>query len=117
MPRTEGAKSFMPTTDLLSASPDTMFRYFLFHRWDVFLDDMRNPDKVDVDSTIASLLSTCTDKKKRSEFYNDYLKLKEELGTKTGNPAVSAAILTAGDFFAYIAVLCEFVEEETAGFS
>ena len=111
----DAARSFLPTTDLLSASPDTMFRYFLFHRWDVFLDDMRTPEKVNVDTAIASLLSTCTDKKQREEFYKSYLDLKAKLAEATDNPAASAAILTAGDFFAYIAVLCEFVEEETGG--
>jgi len=109
-------KGFEPSTDLSEASPNRMFTYFLFHRWDVFLDAMMKPDEVNVDASIASLLSTCTDKKRRREFYDSYLALKDELKGKGGDQAISAAILTSGDFFAYVAEACEFTEKSYGGF-
>lgn len=105
-----GTKSFTPSTDLIGASPNMMFMFFLFHRWDVYLDAMMNPKEIDIDTTTASLLSTCTDQQMRNMFFNEYLKKKEEL-----NSPVTASILVSGDFFAYVAEQCEFVEVSTGG--
>ena len=90
--------------------------FFLFHRWDTFLDAMMKPEDVNVDTAIASLLSTCTDTKKREQFYADYLKKKEDLKGQGGNVQASAAILVSGDFFAYVAEACEFTEKSYGGF-
>lgn len=109
MPQGMGSSSFIPTTDLAEASPNKMFMYFLFHRWDVYLDAMMTPDKIDVDSATASLLATCTDKDKRQEFFERYLNLKKD--PKYGESAVNASILVSGEFFAYVAEACEFVEK------
>jgi hypothetical protein len=103
------AKSFTPTTDLMNASPNTMFMFFLFHRWDVYLDAMMNPQNIDVDAATASLLSTCVDPERRTKFYDDYLEMKKKRG------AVTASILISGDFFAYVAEACEFVEKSFGG--
>ncbi len=74
------------------------------------------PEDVNVDTAIASLLSTCTDTKKREQFYADYLKKKEDLKGQGGNVQASAAILVSGDFFAYVAEACEFTEKSYGGF-
>lgn len=102
-----GTASFIPSADLAEASPNKMFMYFLFHRWDVYLDAMMNPNAVDVDTTTASLLATCTDPDKRKEFHDKYLSLRND---PTIGP-VTASILVSGDFFAYVAEACEFVEK------
>jgi hypothetical protein len=109
-------KSITPTADLMSASPNKMFMFFLFHRWDTFLDAMMKPEDVNVDTAIASLLSTCTDTEKRNKFYEEYLKKKEELKGQGGDPKASAAILVSGEFFAYVAEACEFTEKSYGGF-
>ena len=103
-------KGFTPTTDLLNASPNVMFTFFLFNRWDKYLDAMMTPEKIDIDAATASLLSTCTDTAKRDEFYDKYLKKKEELGS-----AITASILISGEFFSYVAEVCEFVERSYGG--
>ena len=103
------SKPFAPTTELMNGSPSTLFMFFLFHRWDVYLDAMMNPAEIDVDATTASLLSTCVDKDRREKFYADYLEKKKELGE------VTASILVSGDFFAYVSEACEFVEKSFGG--
>jgi hypothetical protein len=111
------SRPFTPSNDLMQSSPSTIFTFFLFHRWDVYLDAMMTPDKIDIDSTTASLLSTCVDEDQRNKFWKQYMDKKEELN-KTGkfNPgaaAITASILTSGAFFAWVAEACEFVEKST----
>lgn len=103
--------SFIPSTDLIGASPNMMFTFFLFHRWDVYLDAMMTPDKIDVDSATASLLSTCTDEMLRTQFWEKYLKMKAE----PDKGQITASILISGEFFSYVAEACEFVEKSYGG--
>ena len=103
--------SFIPSTDLVNASPNTMFTYFLFHRWDVYLDSMMKPESIDIDSATASLLATCTDTARRIKFWDDYIALKQ----KPNMTQVNASILISGEFFSYVADMCEFVEKSYGG--
>jgi hypothetical protein len=108
------AKQFNPPQDLLNGRPNTLFIYFLFQRWNIFLDS--DFSKEDVDILTAKLLSTCTDRTRRLELYNQYEKWKqpEEEGG-FGSP-ITAAIMISGDFFAYVAESCELIETSTGGF-
>jgi hypothetical protein len=105
------AMGFTPTTELTSASPNMLFTYFLFYRWGLIMDMIScPPPNFDIDAATGILLSTCTNKAKRKEFQEDYLRQKKELGSAT-----SAAIYVSGDFFEYVAEACEFVEKSYGG--
>jgi len=109
-----GKVSFHPPQDLLNGRPNTLFLYFLFQRWNIFLDS--DLEKENVDILIAKLLSTCTEKQRRLDLYAQYeaWKKPEENGG-FGSP-ITAAIMVSGDFFAYIAESCELIETSTGGF-
>lgn len=111
------SRPFTPSNELMSSSPSTIFTFFLFHRWDVYLDAMMKPQEIDVDSATASLLSTCVDGDRRNDFWKKYMDKKEEL-SRSGKftpeaSAITASILTSGEFFAWVAEACEFVEKST----
>lgn len=109
------SRPFTPSNDLMSSSPSTIFTFFLFHRWDVYLDAMMKPNEIDVDSTTASLLSTCVDGDRRNEFWKKYMDKKKELSASgdfdPSTASITASILTSGEFFAWVAEACEFVEK------
>jgi hypothetical protein len=108
------SSQFHPPQDLLNGRPNTLFLYFLFQRWNIFLDSDLEKDNVDI--LTAKLLSTCTDKARRMELYEqyeDWKKPKEEGGYGS---SITAAIMISGDFFAYVAESCELIETSTGGF-
>jgi hypothetical protein len=108
---TNPTKGFSPSTDLLNASPNVMFTYFLFSEWHEFIRLISTPPpNFDIDAATGILLSTCTDRDKREEFQKAYHEKKAELKSAT-----SAAIYVSGDFFQYVAESCEFVEKSYGG--
>lgn len=104
------SSDFTPTTDLINGSPKNMVTYFLLNRCNEFSRAMLDPDKVNVESMTADLLSYCPDISVRTRMWKDFVKRKGEPGG-----ALNAALLTKGDFWAYICSILEFTEEATGG--
>lgn len=104
---------FTPTTELLGGSPKMMYTYFLLNQCAKYLDAMKQPKDVNVDSATTSLLAFCPDVVRRDMLFDMYIKRK--LDPKIEN-AVTASILTIGDFQAYLSEVLEFTEKSTAGF-
>jgi hypothetical protein len=108
------SSQFHPPQDLLNGRPNTLFLYFLFQRWNIFLDS--DLEKENVGILTAKLLSTCTDKQRRLELlkqFEDWSKPTDEGGLGS---EITAAIMISGDFFAYVAESCELIETSTGGF-
>ena len=72
---------------------------------------MQDHEKVDVTAMTADLLSYCPDVKKRDKMWEDFIERK-----KKGAQELNAAILTKGDFWAYICEVLEFTERSAGGF-
>jgi len=105
------SSDFTPTTDLINGSPKNMVTYFLLNRCNEFSRAMQDPDKVNVEAMVSDLISYCPDIPARTKMWNDYLKRKKDPGSSETN----AALLTKGDFWAYICNVLEFTEESTGG--
>jgi hypothetical protein len=110
----QGSTDFTPTTDLLGGSPKMMYTYFLLNQCTKYLDAMKTPDKIDVDSATASLLAFCPDTKRRDELLDKYQARKKD--PTIGKNVVTASILTIGDFNAYLSEVLEFTEKSTGAF-
>ena len=109
---------FTPTTDLINGSPKNMVTYFLLNRCNEFSRDIKTHDKVDVSAMTADLLSYCPDVAEREKMWDSFTKRKDEEiegMTKLGKE-LNAAILTKGDFWAYICRVLEFTDTSTGGF-
>jgi len=104
---------FTPTTDLINGSPKNMVTYFLLNRCNEFSRAMQDPEKVDISAMTADLLSYCPEVTRREKMWEDFVIRKK---TGEGNKEVNAAILTKGDFWAYICEVLEFTERSTGGF-
>jgi hypothetical protein len=109
----QAGTDFTPTTELLGGSPKMMYTYFLLNQCAKYLDAMKQPKDINVDTTTTSLLAFCPDIKRRDELFQSYLDRKKDVNI--GN-AVTASILTIGDFQAYLSEVLEFTEKSTAGF-
>jgi len=108
----QSSTDFTPTTDLLGGSPKMMYTYFLLNQCAKYLDAMRDPDKIDIQSATASLLAFCPDVPTRDRLYDKYkARIKEPNMAKE-----TASILTIGDFQAYLSEVLEFTEKATGGF-
>jgi len=108
----QASNDFTPTTDLINGSPKNMVTFFLLSRCTEFSRAMQKPDDVDVDAMTADLLSYCPEVNRRNTLWDKYMDRKKD--PKTKNP--TAAILTKGDFWAYICEVLEFTEKSTGGF-
>ncbi len=106
-----GSKDFTPTTDLLAGSPKMMYTYFLLSECAKYLDAMKQPRDINVDTTTNSLLAFCPNTKLRDKFWQDYIDRK-----KAQDSAVTASILTIGDFQAYLSEILEFTEKAHGAF-
>jgi len=100
--------------DILNGRPNNFFVYFLFQRWNIFLDS--DFDVVNVDHAVFKLLSTCTDRQRRLEFMKQYEDWKKPVAENGLGSKTAAAIMISGDFFGYIAEACELIETSTGGF-
>jgi hypothetical protein len=107
----QSSTDFTPTTELLSGSPKMMYTYFLLNQCAKYLDAMKQPKNIDVDTTTTSLLAFCPDVARRDQLFDSYQKRKEKMESP-----VTASILTIGDFQAYLSEVLEFTEKSTAGF-
>ena len=104
---------FTPTTELLSGSPKMMYTYFLLNQCSKYLDAMKQPKDINVDTTTNSLLAFCPDIKRRDALFDKYVERKNDPKIES---TVTASILTIGDFQAYLSEVLEFTEKSTAGF-
>lgn len=111
---TKVSSQFHPPQDLLNGRPNTLFLYFLFQRWNIFLDS--DFEKENVDILIAKLLSTCTERPRRVELLEKYEAWKKPIEEGGFGSSITAAIMISGDFFAYVAESCELIETSTGGF-
>jgi hypothetical protein len=105
------SSDFTPTTELLTGSPKMMYTYFLLNQCAKYLDAMKQPKDIDVDTTTNSLLAFCPDVARRDKLFDSYQERKEKMESP-----VTASILTIGDFQAYLSEVLEFTEKSTAGF-
>ena len=106
------SSEFTPTTELLGGSPKMMYTYFLLNQCAKYLDGMRTPESINVESATASLLAFCPDITRRDQLLNKYHERIKD--TKIGE--VTASILTIGDFQAYLSEVLEFTEKSAGGF-
>ncbi|MCJ7425057.1 hypothetical protein MUP01_12450 [Candidatus Bathyarchaeota archaeon] len=87
------------------------------NRCNEFSRDIKQHDNVDVSAMTADLLSYCPEVKTREKMWQDFVKRKEEDGEGSKqHKELNAAILTKGDFWAYICDVLEFTERSTGGF-
>jgi hypothetical protein len=107
----QASTDFTPTTELLGGSPKMMYTYFLLNQCAKYLDAMKQPKDINVDTTTTSLLAFCPDVARRDQLFKSYLDRKKEIESD-----VTASILTIGDFQAYLSEVLEFTEKSTAGF-
>ena len=109
---------FTPTTDLINGSPKNMVTYFLLNRCNEFSRDIKQHENVDVSAMTADLLSYCPEVKKREEMWSMFVKRKDDtqIESNSRKRELNAAILTKGDFWAYICDVLEFTERSTGGF-
>ena len=112
------SSDFTPTTDLINGSPKNMVTYFLLNRCNEFSRDIKSHDKIDVSAMTADLLSYCPDEKEREKMWKEFTKRKDEEveGYDKQARELNAAILTKGDFWAYICRVLEFTESSNGGF-
>jgi len=108
----QASTDFTPTTDLLGGSPKMMYTYFLLNQCAKYLDAMKDPDKINIDSATASLLAFCPDVSRRDTLFKTYVDRKKDVKMGT----ITASILTIGDFQAYLSEVLEFTEKATGGF-
>ena len=108
----QASTDFTPTTDLLGGSPKMMYTYFLLNQCAKYLDAMKDPDKINVDSATASLLAFCPDVTRRDQLFDKYVDRKKDPKMKE----VTASILTIGDFQAYLSEVLEFTEKSSGAF-
>jgi len=109
----QASTDFTPTTELLSGSPKMMYTYFLLNQCAKYLDAMRQPKDVNIDTVTNSLLAFCPDVARRDKLFDKYIERKQD--PKIEN-AVTASILTIGDFQAYLSEVLEFTEKSAGGF-
>ena len=103
---------FTPTTDLINGSPKNMVTFFLLSRCTEFSRAMQKPDDIDVDAMTADLLSYCPEVSRRNTLWDKYMERKKDPKMKN----LTAAILTKGDFWAYICEVLEFTEKSSGAF-
>jgi hypothetical protein len=105
---------FTPTTDLLGGSPKMMYTYFLLNQCTKYLDAMKDPEKINIESATSSLLAFCPDTKRRDQLLD---KFEERMNDpKLKKSKITASILTIGDFNAYLSEVLEFTEKSTGAF-
>jgi hypothetical protein len=107
----QASSDFTPTTELLSGSPKMMYTYFLLNQCAKYLDAMKQPKDVNVDTTTTSLLAFCPDVARRDALFDKYESRKKQMESD-----VTASILTIGDFQAYLSEVLEFTEKSSGGF-
>jgi hypothetical protein len=103
---------FTPTTELMGGSPKMMYTFFLLFQCGKYLDAMRTPDTIDIESTTASLLAFCPDIKRRDELFDKFKERSKD--AKIGK--ITASILTIGDLTAYLSEVLEFTERSAGAF-
>lgn len=108
----QATSDFTPTTDLINGSPKNMVTFFLLSRCTEFSHAMQKPDDIDISAVTADLLSYCPETKARDKMWDAFVERAKD--PKIGK--VTAAILTKGDFWAYICEVLEFTEKSTGGF-
>jgi hypothetical protein len=108
----QASTDFTPTTELLGGSPKMMYTYFLLNQCAKYLDAMKQPKDINVDTTTTSLLAFCPDIKRRDELFDAYISRKKDGNIGT----VTASILTIGDFQAYLSEVLEFTEKSAGAF-
>jgi len=109
----QSSAEFTPTTELLSGSPKMMYTYFLLNQCAKYLDAMRQPKDINIDTSTNSLLAFCPDIAKRDKLWQSYIDRKDD--PRIGN-SVTASILTIGDFQAYLSEVLEFTEKSAGAF-
>jgi len=87
-----------------------MYTFFLLNQCSKYLDAMKNPKEINVDTATTSLLAFCPDVPTRDRLFDAYETRKKEL-----NP-VTASILVIGDFQAYLSEVLEFTEKSAGAF-
>jgi hypothetical protein len=107
----QASTDFTPTTELLGGSPKMMYTYFLLNQCAKYLDAMKQPKDINVDTTTTSLLAFCPDIARRDQLFQSYLDRKAD-----GGNSVTASILTIGDFQAYLSEVLEFTEKSAGAF-
>ena len=107
----QASADFTPTTELLSGSPKMMYTYFLLNQCAKYLDAMKQPKDINVDTTTTSLLAFCPDVARRDHLFDTYQARKKEMESD-----VTASILTIGDFQAYLSEVLEFTEKSAGAF-
>ena len=113
----QSTSDFTPSTDLINGSPKNMVTYFLLNRCNEFSRDIKTHE-VDVSAMTADLLSYCPEIKRREEMWEKFVERKEDpkVDGSKAYKELNAAILTKGDFWAYICEVLEFTERSTGGF-
>jgi hypothetical protein len=114
----QSTSDFTPTTDLINGSPKNMVTYFLLNRCNEFSRDIKQHDNVDVSAMTADLLSYCPEITRREKMWQDFTDRKADTAVESNSKKreLNAAILTKGDFWAYICEVLEFTERSTGGF-
>jgi hypothetical protein len=107
----QASTDFTPTTDLINGSPKNMVTFFLLNECREFSRAMQKPDGVDIDSMTADLLSYCPEITRRDQLWDSYIDRKKKIESQT-----TAAILTKGDFWAYICEVLEFTDRSAGAF-
>jgi len=103
----QASTDFTPTTELLGGSPKMMYTFFLLNQCAKYLDAMKDPDKINIDTTTTSLLAFCPDISRRNQLFDSYT---DRVSSKKMSKE-TASILTIGDFQAYLSEVLEFTEK------
>lgn len=103
---------YSPSSELMQSSPKVLITLFLLGRYNHYLDQMDNPDGLDLDSATAALLSTLPNAVLRDKLFKDYVERKKD--SKIGG--ITASLLTSGDWFAHISEVLEFTETSAGAF-
>jgi hypothetical protein len=103
----QASTDFTPTTELLGGSPKMMYTFFLLNQCAKYLDAMKNPESIDIESATASLLAFCPDIGRRDKLFDSFRDRTKD--PKIGK--ITASILTIGDFQAYLSEVLEFTEK------
>ena len=98
--------------ELTQGSPKTYWLIHFMNQDDKFFELMgkAGKDEVDIDASVAALLTNLPNEPKRRELYEEYLKVRKQLGL------VSAATTVVGKAKDYFVETMDIVETATGGF-
>jgi len=103
---------YSPSSELMQSSPKVLITLFLLGRYNHYLDLMDNTSGKNLDTATAALLSTLPNAKLRDALFDKYVERKNDPKFE----AVTASLLTSGDWFAHISEVLEFTETSTGAF-